>query len=117
MNYLGIKILESVVDDKPIMDGSLYYDFGNGAIVCLIAILLVFIVLLVIIAISACISKVIDYVISKQKVENPVEEKKEESLVIDVNNEDMMAAILVSSIDYRNEIKKDVKVVSIREVK
>ena len=35
-----------------IMDGSLKYDFGNGAIVCLVAILIVFSVLLVIIGLA-----------------------------------------------------------------
>ena len=31
--------------------------------------------------------------------------------------EDMMAAILVATIDYRNEVKEDVKVISVKEVK
>ena len=29
----------------------------------------------------------------------------------------MMVAVLVASIDYRNEIKKDVRVVSVKEIK
>ena len=39
------------------------------------------------------------------------------SVAIDINDEDMMAAILVATIDYRNEVKEDVKVINVREVK
>jgi Na+-transporting methylmalonyl-CoA/oxaloacetate decarboxylase gamma subunit len=34
----------------------------------------------------------------------------------DIKDEDMMVAALVASIDYYNEIKKDVRVVSIKEI-
>ncbi len=34
----------------------------------------------------------------------------------DIKDEDMMVAALVASIDYRNEVKEDVRVVSIREI-
>ena len=100
-----------------ILDGN-QRDFGNGAIVCLVAILIVFSVLLVIILATSVVSIIINKLQSKTKVEsvmnNPVSKP---SLAIDVNNEDMMAAILVATIDYRNEVKQDVRVVSVREVK
>lgn len=100
-----------------ILDGS-QRDFGNGAIVCLVAILIVFSVLLVIILATSVVSIIINKLQSKAKVEpvmnNPVSKS---SLAIDVNDEDMMAAILVATIDYRNEVKQDVRVVSVREVK
>lgn len=34
-----------------------------------------------------------------------------------ITDDDMMAAVLVATIDYRNEVKKDVRLVSVREVK
>lgn len=102
-----------------IMDGSKKYDFGNGAIVCLVAILIVFSVLLVIIAASALVSKLIERFVKEEA--KPVLENSptvhNDSIAIDINDEDMMAAILVATIDYRNEVKEDVKVINVREVK
>ncbi len=115
MKYIDLSFLEGIIQ------GSDRYDFGSGAIVCLISILVVFSILLVIIGISSCVSKIIDLFLNKKVATNNVtnNENLEEnhSLEINVNDEDQMVAILVSSIDYREEIKKDVKVVSIREVK
>jgi Na+-transporting methylmalonyl-CoA/oxaloacetate decarboxylase gamma subunit len=101
-----------------IMDGT-QRNFGEGAIVCLTAILIVFSVLLIIIGASSLISLIINKFSKKENkvatvTNNPSESK---SLSINVEDEDMMAAILVATIDYRNEIKKDVKVISVREVK
>ena len=102
-----------------IMDGSQKYDFGNGAIVCLVAVLIVFSVLLVIIAASALVSKLIERFVKEEA--KPVLQSKpvvnNNSVAIDINDEDMMAAILVATIDYRNEVKEDVKVINVREVK
>lgn len=101
-----------------IMDGT-QRNFGEGAIVCLTAILIVFSVLLIIIGASSLISLIINKFSKKENkvatvTNNPSESK---SLSINVEDEDMMAAVLVATIDYRNEIKKDVKVISVREVK
>ena len=102
-----------------IMDGSKKYDFGNGAIVCLVAIIIVFTVLLVIIAASALVSKLIERFVKEET--KPVLKNSQtvhnDSIAIDINDEDMMAAILVATIDYRNEVKEDVKVINVREVK
>ena len=35
----------------------------------------------------------------------------------DITDEDMMAAVLVATIDYHEETQQDVKVVSVREIK
>ena len=56
------------------------------------------------------------------------DEEKEETVVetkavtpsvehLDLNDEDATVAALVASIDYRNKTKKNIRVVSIREVK
>ena len=101
-----------------ILDGS-QRSFKEGAIVCLVAILIVFTVLLLIIAISSLVSKLIDK-FDKEENKNvatntPVAQNSK--VAIDINDEDMMAAILVATIDYRNEVKEDVKVISVKEVK
>ena len=101
-----------------ILDGS-QRSFKEGAIVCLVAILIVFTVLLLIIAISSLVSKLIDKFdkeeVKKVATTTPVAQNNE--IAIDINDEDMMAAILVATIDYRNEVKEDVKVISVKEVK
>ena len=101
-----------------ILDGS-QRSFKEGAIVCLIAIVIVFAVLLLIIAISSLVSKLIDK-FDKEEVKNVATNTpvvKNNKVAIDINDEDMMAAILVATIDYRNEVKEDVKVISVKEVK
>ena len=100
-----------------ILDGN-ERNFGEGAIVGLVAILMVFMVLLVIILIASLVSAIINKVEMKKVTQTNKQEKETKtqttSLKIDVNDEDMMAAILVATIDYRNEVKEDVKVVSVR---
>jgi Na+-transporting methylmalonyl-CoA/oxaloacetate decarboxylase gamma subunit len=102
-----------------IMDGSLKYDFGNGAIVCLVAILIVFSVLLVIIGITAGVSSLLNKFVKEEKVvpTTTANNSTNNSVAINIDDEDMMAAILVATIDYRNEVKEDVKVINVREVK
>ena len=101
---------------------------GNAAIYSLVAILLVFVILLILIGITSLIF----YWLNQLKEKNPnlkifnkkkgKDEKKEvaaavEKPVINYDDEDLVAAIIAASIDYRNEIKKDVKVVSVKEIK
>ena len=104
-----------------IMDGSLKHDFGNGIIVCIVAILIVFAVLLVIIGITSGVFGLLNKystqeTITKTTANNNVGSTNN-SVVVNVDDEDMMAAIFVATIDYRNEVKEDVKVLSVREVK
>ena len=102
-----------------IMDGSLKHDFGNGIIVCIVAILIVFSVLLVIIGVTSGVFGLLNKFTKeeKQATVNKVENHTNNSIAVNVEDEDMMAAILVATIDYRNEVKEDVKVISVREVK
>ena len=88
----------------------------DGLVFALFAILMVFTVLLVIIAITSLIS----YVINKLDRKETVKEVKEEKKVtknLNIEDEDMMAAVLVASIDYQNEIKQDVRLTNVRLIK
>ncbi len=90
---------------------------GEAAIYSLVAIVLVFVVLLILIGVTYLVFKLLDLFSSRKKKEEPkVEEKSSVVEPIEINNEDKMVAVLVASIDYRNEIKKDVKVVSVKEL-
>ncbi len=91
---------------------------GDAAIYSLVAIVLVFVVLLILIGVTYLIFKLLDLFSSRKKKEEPKAEKESSSVVepVEINDEDKMVAVLVASIDYRNEIKKDVKVVSVKEL-
>lgn len=51
----------------------------------------------------------------KAKKESKVEERKQIS-IDDIKDDDMMAAVLVATIDYANETKKDVRLISIKQI-
>lgn len=108
MNYLAI------------LDGSKEgaEALGEGALCALVAVLIVFSVLAVIILVSNLVSLAIN---SKKETKTEVTNNDNNvvanTTTVDYNDEDVMAAILVATIDYRNEIKKDVKVLNVREVK
>ncbi|MBQ3384807.1 MAG: hypothetical protein IJG59_06295 [Erysipelotrichaceae bacterium] len=56
------------------------------------------------------------------KEEEPEEEEQPQPVSenvsrLDPNDEDAVVASLIASIEYRNEVKKDVRIVSVREVR
>ena len=93
---------------------------GDGALYSIICILVVFSVLAIIILASYGCSKLVDYIQTKNAKEvteqAPVSQHKEVKNT-NITDDDMMAAVLVATIDYRNEVKKDVRLVSVKEVK
>lgn len=97
-------------------------DIGTGAIYSIVAIIMVFAILLVIIGIMELIFKLTNVINLKKETNNATIITSNENVSQSINHEvvieddDMMAACLVASIDYRNETKKDVKVVSIKKL-
>ena len=83
---------------------------------------MVFLILLIIITITHLVFKALGYLDLKKeidgikKVEKPVENTAKPTQ-FNENDEDMVAAVLVATIDYRNEINQDVKLVSVKEIK
>ena len=102
----------------PFVDGSTKFDWGNGAIVAVVSILIVFLILALVILITHFLFKGIDKVASKvsAKTEEKVSEQPVSRQPVVITDDDMMAAVLVATIDYQNEIKKGVKVVSVKEI-
>lgn len=93
---------------------------GDGALFSLIAMCIVFLILIIIIALTHFIFKGTDKLEEKKKAQK-VSKITEESIPnkpkeVIITDDDMMAAVLVTTIDYRNEIKKDVKVISVKEI-
>lgn len=109
-----------LLNSKPLIDGS-GNSLSDGGLVSILAVILVFLILAIIIIITYFASKVIDKYLTTQKNKTSKLPKNNESSVskidVDLNDEDAVVALLVASIDYRNEIKKDFKVKSIKEIK
>lgn len=98
-----------------------YIDFGQAVLVAIVCIAIVFSMLLLLWGIVSLFK----FIAPKQKQQQvqpkaapaakaPV--KKAISLA-DIKDEEMMAAALVATIDYHEETKEDVRVVSIKEIK
>ena len=93
------------------------YDFVTGGIVAVVSILMVFLILVLIIFLTELVAKAMGN--DEEKEETVVETKAVTPSVeyLDLNDEDATVAALIASIDYRNKTKKNIRVVSIREVK
>ena len=99
------------------INGFSRYDFVTGGIVAVVSILMVFLILVLIIFLTELVAKAMGN--DEEKEETVVQTKVVTPSVehLDLNDEDATVAALVASIDYRNKTKKNIRVVSIREVK
>lgn len=96
-------------------------DFSDSLVISLISILFVFIILFVIVLIISAMqrlffSKKTREVVkdSSDVVSKPARRDNKPNVVI--KDEDMMVAALIATIDYANETKKDVRLVSIKQI-
>ena len=109
------------------IDKSSSVSISDGALYSILAIIMVFAILLIIIGITTLIFKLTGLFELKAELDKAKESK--ETATINTNNvqkqisehvvikdDDMLAAVLVASIDYQNQIKKDVKVVYVNEL-
>lgn len=102
--------------------------FGKACLIALVAILIVFVVLCLIIGsiklLQICVKKFSKKApeVAKPISQNvaPVESNapasKGEENNVNIEDDDMMAAVLVATIDYAEETKKDVKLKSVKRI-
>ena len=95
---------------------------GDGALVSIASIVLVFLILAIIIGIAFASGKMIEKIADgkaneTQNVNDNVKKEISQPAKLVVTDEDAVVATLVASIDYRNQIKKDIKVISVKEIK
>ncbi len=93
-------------------------DFGTGLLISIIAIIMVFVVLYIIIGavklLEVSVKKTGNKVLEvKKEVKAPV---KSATKMTEIKDDDMMVAALIATIDYANETKKDVRLVSIKQI-
>ncbi len=93
-------------------------NLGEGVIVSIVSILLVFLILGIIIAVTYFIGLAIQNAVKKAPVKAVAPAAAtDEWGGLDIDDADAVAAVLVASIDYRNEIHQNVKVVSVKEIR
>ena len=115
-----LKILTDVgTSAGPMIDKNETLGLGEGAIFSLVAILMVFAILLIFIGITELVFKAIS--LFDKKKNSKTEEKPQQAISnepkeVVITDDDMMAAVLVATIDYRNEVKKDVRVVNVKQL-
>lgn len=96
-----------------------YIDFGQACLVALVCIIIVFAMLALLWGIVTLFKFIAPKAKANVKQENkPVVTAPQKAFTMaDITDDDMMAAALVATIDYHNETKQNVKVVSIKEIK
>ena len=98
-----------------LVDGS-KIEIVDWLVFSLFAILMVFTVLVVIIAITSFISYLINK-FTKKEVAKEIKEERKVAKNLNIEDDDMMVAVLIASIDYQNEIKQDVRLTNVRRIK
>ena len=104
---------------KGILLANKLINVGNEVIDTILSVIVVFLVLFVIIVGTYYISKLID---RSENNENRKEHTPNRPKVVNrirntnITDDDMMAAVVVATIDFRNEVKEDVRLVDVREI-
>jgi len=93
---------------------------GDSALISVVCMAIVFLMLALlwgIVALFKFLPKEKEKAVAASKASAPVAKSASKGIKLeDIKDDDMMVAALVASIDYHNEIKKDVKVVSVKEI-
>ena len=95
---------------------------GEGALYSILAIAMVFAILLIIIGITTLVFKITGLFDLKKELDAAKKASQGEvapasNEEVSIKDDDMMAAVLVATIDYRLTHKSDVRVVSVKEIK
>ena len=96
---------------------------GEGALYSILAIAMVFAILLIIIGITTLVFKLTGLFDLKKELDAAKKASQGEvapaasNEEVSIKDDDMMAAVLVATIDYRLTHKSDVRVVSVKEIK
>lgn len=101
--------------------GDYEWGFFEALLVSLVAIAFVFLILFVIILCVSIMQKLFASINKEEKTSKPVKAPVAKPVAKEVKNveikdEDMMVAALIATIDYANETKKDVRLVSIKQI-
>ncbi len=115
-NAEGEEIRVTNVADVASFATAKYISYGEGGIVVLICMVIVFLMLALLCGITAAFKFIAPKPKKEEAKVTPQEERKTFTMG-DITDDDMMVAALIATIDYHNEIKEDVRVVSIKEIR
>lgn len=106
----------AIFEDISVFNG--FEGFLLGLLISLVAILIVFTILLIICLSVNILKTVGKKALSKEQeeVNVPVVTPAKSVSIDDIKDEDMMAAVLVATIDFVSENKKDARVVSVKQI-
>ena len=101
------------------INGADFHQYGQGGVIAIVSVLMVFAILLIIILLTEAIGNAINKATPVAEVATQTNAPVATSAAspLNINDEDATVAALVASIDYRNETKKNIQVISVREVK
>lgn len=92
-----------------------FNNFVDGlipALVCIIVVFLIlFIIMLLVMGLNSLKSKEL-----KKENSSSVNDSPQNTSNVNIEDEDMMVAVLIATIDYRNEVKKDVRLVNVKRI-
>lgn len=98
------------------INGMDIHNYLQGGIIAILSVIMVFVILLLIILLTELIESLINKSKNDPLMDNVVTNHPQVE-ALDLNDENKVVAALVASIDYRNQTKKNIKVISVREVK
>ena len=106
----------AIFEDISVFKG--FEGFLLGLLISLVAILIVFAILLIICFSVNILKAVGKKALTKEQEEPsaPVVTPAKSVSIDDIKDEDMMAAVLVATIDFVSENKKDARVVSVKQI-
>jgi len=107
--------------NEPMYPETYEWSFIESLLVSLVAIAFVFLILLIIVLCISAMQKLFFSNKTKKEPAAPVKKTvapvaKKEVKNTEIKDEDMMVAALIATIDYANETKKDVRLVSIKQI-
>lgn len=85
---------------------------SESLLIALVSMIIVFLVLTIIYLLVALMK----YIKVEEKETKKVSESLPNDYNLEIKDDDMMAAVLVATIDYSSKIKKDVRLVSVKEI-
>ncbi|MCI5744915.1 MAG: OadG family protein [Erysipelotrichaceae bacterium] len=92
-----------------------FNNFVDGlipALVCIIVVFLIlFIIMLLVMGLNSLKSKEL-----KKENSSSINDSPQNTSNVNIEDEDMMVAVLIATIDYRNEVKKDVRLVNVKRI-
>ena len=92
-----------------------FNNFVDGLIPALVCIIVVFLILFIIMLLVMGLNSLKSKELKKENISS-INDSPQNTSNVNIEDEDMMVAVLIATIDYRNEVKKDVRLVNVKRI-